>query len=171
MVDAGPVVLAWWRSCCRARLRAEGALLPLELEQPADASYSDLCYSDLPYLYVGRGFAELEWPYSDSISVRDRYSVMEYPVGIAYYAWGAAYVTHWLSGSPNLDARGGYCPGPAVRRRRRCAARRMLFVAVNAVGFALCALLVGVVPDRGQSPAAVGRRALRAVADACSSTG
>ena len=104
--------------------------------------YSDLCYSDLPYLYVGRGFAELEWPYSDSISVRDRYSVMEYPVGIAYYAFGAAYVTHWLSGSPNLDARGGYSQAqlsaePQVRRET------MLFVAVNAVGFALCALLAG----------------------------
>jgi uncharacterized membrane protein len=106
------------------------------------AQYSELCYSDLPYLYVGRGFAELEWPYSDSISVRDRYSVMEYPVGIAYYAFGAAYITHWLSGSPNLDARGGYSQAqlsgePQVRRET------MLFVAVNAVGFALCALLAG----------------------------
>ena len=104
--------------------------------------YSDLCYSDLPYLYVGRGFAELEWPYSDSISVRDRYSVMEYPVGIAYYAFGAAYLTHWLSGSPNLDARGGYSQAqlsvePQIRRET------LLFVAVNAVGFALCALLAG----------------------------
>ena len=105
------------------------------------AQYSDLCYSDLPYLYVGRGFAELDWPYSDSINVRDRYNVMEYPVGISYYAWGTAYLTHWLSGSPE--------PRPARRLRqdqlsarpRQVRHETMLFVAVNAVGFALCALL------------------------------
>ena len=102
--------------------------------------FSDLCYSDLPYLYVGRGFAELEWPYSDSITVRDRYSVMEYPVGISYYAWGTAYLTHWLSGSPNIDARGGFSQDqlssdPQVRHET------LLFVAVTAVGFALLALL------------------------------
>jgi uncharacterized membrane protein len=104
------------------------------------AQYSDLCYSDLPYLYVGRGFAELDWPYSDAISVRDRYEVMEYPVGIAYYAFGTAYLTHWLSGSPNIDSRGGFSQDqlsgdPQVRRET------MLFVAVTAIGFALCALL------------------------------
>ena len=27
--------------------------------------YTHMCYSDLPYLYTGRGFAELSWPYSD----------------------------------------------------------------------------------------------------------
>ena len=80
--------------------------------------YSEMCYSDLPYLYVGRGFAELDWPYSDSIQVRDRYDVMEYPVGIAYYAFGAAYVTHWLSGSPDVAPRGAHVPGRDVRRPR-----------------------------------------------------
>ena len=104
------------------------------------AQYSDLCYSDLPYLYVGRGFAELDWPYSDAISVRDRYDVMEYPVGISYYACGTAYLTHWLSGSPDIDNRGGFSQDqlsrdPQVRRET------MLFVAVTAIGFALCALL------------------------------
>jgi uncharacterized membrane protein len=104
------------------------------------SQYSDLCYSDLPYLYVGRGFAELDWPYSDAISVRDRYDVMEYPVGIAYYAFGAAVVTHWLSGSPDLAPRGALSQdqlagAPAVRTET------MRFVAVNGVGFALCALL------------------------------
>ena len=42
-----------------------------------------MCYSDLPYLYTGRGLAELDWPYSDDPQVRARYEVMEYPVGIA----------------------------------------------------------------------------------------
>ena len=29
--------------------------------------YTHMCYSDLPYLYTGRGFAELSWPYSDDV--------------------------------------------------------------------------------------------------------
>ena len=53
-----------------------------------DARYSHMCYSDLPYLYTGRGFAELNWPYTDDPQVRARYDVMEYPVGISYWAWG-----------------------------------------------------------------------------------
>ena len=52
-----------------------------------------MCYSDLPYLYTGRGLVELDWPYSDDPQVRARYEVMEYPVGIAYFAYGAAWVT------------------------------------------------------------------------------
>ena len=85
-----------------------------------------MCYSDLPYLYVGRGFAELDWPYTDDDQVRDRYDVMEYPVGISYYAYGAAWVTHWLTGSPDLAARGAHVAGdqlyadPEVRPRDAC---------------------------------------------------
>jgi uncharacterized membrane protein len=106
----------------------------------SETNYSDMCYSDLPYLYVDRGFAELDWPYSDAIAVRDRYGKMEYPVGISYYAYATAYVTHWLSGSPNLDARGGMSQGqlaadPKVHRET------VLFTAIEGVGFALCALL------------------------------
>ena len=106
----------------------------------SETNYSDMCYSDLPYLYVDRGFAELEWPYSDAIAVRDRYQVMEYPVGISYFAYASAYLTHWLSGSPNLDARGGMSQAqlsadPKVHRET------LLFTAIEGVAFALCALL------------------------------
>jgi uncharacterized membrane protein len=102
--------------------------------------YSEMCYSDLPYLYVGRGFAELDWPYSDSIEVRDRYDVMEYPVGIAYYAYGAAYVTHWLSGSPDVAPRGALSQGQ-LYADHSVLRESLLFTAVNAVGFAICALV------------------------------
>ena len=51
------------------------------------ARYGKMCYSDIPYLYTGRGFAEGRWPYADS---GGRYEVMEYPVGISYLAWVAA---------------------------------------------------------------------------------
>ena len=57
-----------------------------------------MCYSDLPYLYTGRGLVELEWPYTDDAQVRDRYEVMEYPVGISYFAYGAAWVTQKATG-------------------------------------------------------------------------
>ena len=51
------------------------------------ARYGKACYSDIPYLYTGRGFAEGLWPYADTDG---RYQVMEYPVGISYLAWAAA---------------------------------------------------------------------------------
>ena len=109
--------------------------------QNGDNRYSQMCYSDLPYLYTGRGFVELNWPYTDDEQVRARYDVMEYPVGISYYAWARPGSTHWISGSPDL--------GPALRQvhrearpvRRRCQREMRLFVAVNAIGLAAVALL------------------------------
>jgi uncharacterized membrane protein len=118
----------------------------------SQSRYAEMCYSDLPYLYVGRGFAELDWPYSNSPDVRDRYDVVEYPVGIAYYAFGAAEVTHWLSGSPDLLPRGAMSQGElfsdsTVQRES------LMFTTVNVVGFGICALvaawlLAGVNPRR-----------------------
>ncbi|HYF74154.1 MAG TPA: glycosyltransferase 87 family protein [Nocardioides sp.] len=127
--------------------------------QDGQARYTHMCYSDLPYLYTGRGFAELNWPYSDDEQVRDRYpEVMEYPVGISYWAWGAAHVTHWLNGSPDLDARyaqsvGDMSAQPEVHREMR------IFVIVNALGFAVVTLLAawllaGVNPRRPWDAAA-----------------
>jgi uncharacterized membrane protein len=102
--------------------------------------YSEMCYSDLPYLYVGRGFAELDWPYSTSLQVRDRYEVLEYPVGIAYYAYGAAQITHWLSGSPDLLPRGAMSQGQ-LYADHEVLRESLLFTAVNVVGFGICALV------------------------------
>nr|WP_272917746.1 glycosyltransferase 87 family protein [Nocardioides flavescens] len=65
---------------------------------------------------------------------------MEYPVGISYFAWGAAWVTHWVSGSPDVSARGDVPAGdlagtPEVRSELGT------FVIVNALAFAAMALL------------------------------
>jgi uncharacterized membrane protein len=108
--------------------------------EDTETRYVQMCYSDLPYLYVGRGFAEAAWPYSDDEETRGRYQVMEYPVGISYWAWGTAHVTHLLSGSPDIEERAALPVDqlwqvPGVREEIR------LYVAVNAVGFALLALL------------------------------
>ncbi len=64
--------------------------------------YAALCYSDVPYLYVGRGLAERSVPYSDT---GGRWQVMEYPVVIGYFAYGAALLTHAVSGWPDVGER------------------------------------------------------------------
>ena len=67
-----------------------------------DSRYAQMCYSDVPYLYVGRGFAERVLPYSDTSG---RYADLEYPVGIGYFAYGAAALTHATIGWPDLADR------------------------------------------------------------------
>lgn len=64
--------------------------------------YAQLCYSDVPFLYVGRGFAELTVPYADSDG---RYPDLEYPVLIGFFALDAAFVTQVLHGLPDLAER------------------------------------------------------------------
>ncbi len=73
--------------------------------------------------------------------MRERYDeVMEYPVGISYWAWGTAWLAQQLAGSPDLEARrlqspDTYFGDPQVQREIR------VFVVVNAFGFAVLALL------------------------------
>lgn len=105
-----------------------------------DARYAHMCYSDLPYLYTDRGFAELNWPYTDDAQVRARYEVMEYPVGISYWAWASAWVTHWLSGSPDIEDRYDRTPGE-LQGSQQVQAESRLFVTVTAVGLAALTLL------------------------------
>ena len=64
--------------------------------------YSKMCYSDVPYLYTGRGYAEGRWPYADS---GGRYEVTEYPVGISYLAWTAANLTQLAPSGPPVEQR------------------------------------------------------------------
>jgi uncharacterized membrane protein len=106
----------------------------------ANTNYSHMCYSDLPYLYTGRGFAELHWPYLDDESVRARYPAMEYPVVISYWAWWAAKVAVTISGSPDVSARAGV-PVDSLGADPEIRTEMLRFVAVNAVGFAALALL------------------------------
>ncbi len=108
--------------------------------QDGSARYSHMCYSDLPYLYSGRGFAELNWPYTGDEQVRDRYDVMEYPVGISYFAWGTAWVTHWISGSPDLSPRYGRSTSKLFGMESVVREMRV-FVTVNALGLAAVTLL------------------------------
>jgi uncharacterized membrane protein len=68
----------------------------------SDVRYGAMCYSDVPYLYTGRGFAELAVPYSDT---GGRYQVLEYPVVIGYFAYGAAVLTQLVTGDVDLEGR------------------------------------------------------------------
>lgn len=126
--------------------------------QDGTARYTHMCYSDLPYLYTGRGFAELAWPYDDDEQTRGRYEVMEYPVGIAYWAYATARVTHLITGSPDVEERyaqpvSEFAATAEVKREMRA------FVIVNALGFAVATLLAawllaGVNPRRPWDAAA-----------------
>ena len=106
-----------------------------------EVRYTAMCYSDLPYLYTGRGFAELTWPYESDADVRGRYpQAMEYPVVISYWAWWSALGAQTLSGTEDPGARSVVPVGdlyglPEVQREIRW------FVVVNALGFAALALL------------------------------
>jgi uncharacterized membrane protein len=106
----------------------------------SQVNYTNMCYSDLPYLYTGRGFAELHWPYTDDPGVRSRYQAMEYPVVISYWAWWAAEVTQRLRGSPDAQARAGI-PVDSLGGDPEVHSEMLTFVAVNAVGFGALALL------------------------------
>nr|WP_218848964.1 glycosyltransferase 87 family protein [Nocardioides perillae] len=133
----------WW-SPVRVLLALTAVVLAVGMLQKApcwedswtEESYAAMCYSDLPYLYTGRGFAELAWPWTDDAVVRERYEVMEYPVGIGYAAWAAAAVTHLVTGRPDLDARAAVAPAYA-----EVLAEVRAFVVVHALLFAVCALL------------------------------
>ncbi len=106
----------------------------------SNTNYTHMCYSDLPYLYTGRGFAELNWPYADDEAVRARYPAMEYPVVISYWAWWAADVTLHLGGMPDLDARAGM-PVDSLGGEPEVRTEMLRFVAINAIGFGALALL------------------------------
>jgi uncharacterized membrane protein len=103
--------------------------------------YTHMCYSDLPYLYTGRGLVELDWPFSDDKEVRARYrDVMEYPVGIAYFAYGAAWVTQKTTGAGDVHARSDQ-PTEDVAGSAQVRKEMRAFVIVNALVFAAMALL------------------------------
>jgi uncharacterized membrane protein len=98
--------------------------------------YGAMCYSDVPYLYTGRGFAAGYLPYTDN---GGRYQAMEYPVLTGYFAYGAAVVTHAL-GDGDLAAR-RLVPGDRIYAQPGVGAESSLYFVVTAVLLAPFALL------------------------------
>jgi uncharacterized membrane protein len=103
----------------------------------ANLRYAQMCYSDVPYLYTGRGFAERTAPFSDT---GGRYEAMEYPVVIGYFAYGAAVVTHALSGWPDVSVRAAR-PADQVYLAPGVSDEMGLYFKVTAVLLGLTALL------------------------------
>ena len=102
---------AWWRPV-RVVLAVAAVFWALAMIQKAPCSATDwedgslraraMCYSDIPYLYAGRGFAEGVIPYADN---GGRYMYLEYPVGTGYFTYAAALVNHAVNGFPDLERR------------------------------------------------------------------
>jgi len=97
----------WWWTPVRVVLAVAALALVLGMVQKTPCvrdgwqdgklRYGAMCYSDVPYLYTGRGLAAGYGSYADT---GGRYSPMEYPVVIGYFAQGAAWVTRTLGDTP-----------------------------------------------------------------------
>ncbi len=104
----------WWWTPVRVVLAVAAVALVLGMVQKtpcvkdnwvdSDLRYGAMCYSDIPYLYSGRGFAAGYAPYADTDG---RYPAMEYPVVIGYFAYGAAKLTQAFGAPPDLASRAG----------------------------------------------------------------
>jgi len=102
----------WWWSPVRVVLAVAAVAMVVGMVQKTpcvqnnwtsnDVRYGAMCYSDVPYLYSGRGFAAGYLPYADT---GGRYSALEYPVVIGYFAYAAARVTQVVAGTGDLSAR------------------------------------------------------------------
>jgi uncharacterized membrane protein len=102
----------WWWTPVRVVLAVAALTLVLGMVQKApcvtdnwssnDVRYGAMCYSDVPYLYTGRGFAAGYLPYADT---GGRYPALEYPVVIGYFAYAAARVTQLVEGAGDVSAR------------------------------------------------------------------
>ena len=99
--------------------------------------YAAMCYSDVPYLYTGRGFAELSLPFGDT---GGRYPVLEYPVVIGFFAYAVAWLTQALAGGADLDARRAL-PADQVHAAAGVGDEAGLYFVVTAVLLAAAALL------------------------------
>ncbi|HET7734932.1 MAG TPA: glycosyltransferase 87 family protein [Nocardioidaceae bacterium] len=98
--------------------------------------YGAMCYSDVPYLYAGRGFAERVLPFTDTDG---RYRALEYPVLIGYFAYGSALVTHFLEDWPDLAERQSF-PKDEVYRAPGVDREKAVFFIVTTLLLALFAL-------------------------------
>jgi len=124
---------------------------PCVVENWADAAsptaYSHMCYSDIAYLYVGRGLAEGIWPYSPLSDLPpDRQPATEeeahaltpeYPVLTGLWMGATSVVTHLLGTSPDLSETPRSEIGADVRVQHDGA----IFWGVNAVGLFVCLLV------------------------------
>ncbi|MPZ62567.1 MAG: DUF2029 domain-containing protein [Propionibacteriales bacterium] len=100
----------------------------------SDARFTHMCYSDIPYLYTGRGFAEGQPPY---VSDDGRYDYLEYPVLTGGFVFAAALLTHAVFGAPDVADR----PADEVGQDTHVSNNIVPFTLVNALLLFCCALI------------------------------
>lgn len=124
---------------------------PCVVERWSDAApplaFSHLCYSDIAYLYVGRGFAEGIWPFepqSDLPPVKQPATVdaahqltVEYPVLTGMWMGAAGAITRLIGKAPDVSQ----LPHDAVGSNLDVQSDSAVFWSVNAVGFFVVLLL------------------------------
>jgi uncharacterized membrane protein len=137
----------WWWTPVRVVLAVAALAFVLGMVQKTpcvqdhwasnDVRYGAMCYSDIPYLYAGRGFAAGYTPYTDN---GGRYPAMEYPVLIGYFAAGAAWITQTVGDAPDLATRAAL-PGDQVYGAPGVAEETSRYFVMTAVLLAPFALL------------------------------
>ncbi|CAN5203441.1 glycosyltransferase 87 family protein [soil metagenome] len=105
-----------------------------------DTQFSHVCTSEVADAYTGTSLVEAAWPWDGDAATLARHPVLEEPALVGLWAYAAARVTHVLAGSPDLEPRYAVAAetlprNPDIRRER------VIFMGVNALGFAALALL------------------------------
>jgi uncharacterized membrane protein len=116
-------------------------------EHPSPFAFSHMCYSDIQYLYVGRGLDRGVIPFEPidqmpkdvrpTTVARFHELTIEYPVLSGLWMGGAAVITHLIGGSPP----GGDVPNSPVATQLKGEYRSAVFWSVNAVGFFVVLLI------------------------------
>jgi uncharacterized membrane protein len=119
-------------------------------DDAAPKPFSHMCYTDIPYLYVGHGFAEGFWPYEplrdlpadkQPLTTEDAHSLtVEYPVLTGMWMGAAGVVTRAVGISPDLSS----VPHASVGANLDVQHDSAVFWSVNAIGF-FAVLLVALV--------------------------
>ncbi|MBA2444952.1 MAG: DUF2029 domain-containing protein [Nocardioidaceae bacterium] len=116
-------------------------------DSPSPTAFSHMCYSDMFYLYGGRGLAEGIWPYAplsdlppDRQPATEEEShalTLEYPVLTGLWMGATGAVTHLVGISPDLSD----TPRSEINADERVQHDGTIFFAVNAVGLFGCLLV------------------------------
>jgi uncharacterized membrane protein len=117
-------------------------------DHPPPFSFSHMCYSDIQYLFVGRGLDVGVIPFEPAEDMPEEVRpstldeehaiTIEYPVLSGLWMGAAAWITNAIGGTPP----GGDVDGSVLSRQIKGEYRSAVFWSVNAVGF-FAALLIG----------------------------
>ncbi len=120
-------------------------------------TFSHMCYSDISYLYSGRGLAEGMWPFEPQSDLpadklptapgEENSLSIEYPVVTGLWMGAAAAVTHLIGRSPDLSA----VPHDAVGGNLDVQHDGAVFWVVNAAGFFVVLLVAVLALVRAQA--------------------